>query len=165
MIADEDHKYRVVLLSPAGDAKANRIQLNGRGKDGTVAVTGDWSGNVTKDSLQLASKQGGKAEMKRIQRKSPTLGQKPPAGAIVLLPFEEGTPTNLDHWNNKHGPASTTAASGARGRYEDQQGFRQLQTARGIPRALHAGRAGRGGATAASTSMDATRSRCSIRSA
>ena len=36
------------------------------GKDGTVTVTGDWSGKVTKDSLQLTSKQGGKAEMKRI---------------------------------------------------------------------------------------------------
>jgi len=32
--------------------------------------------------------------------KSPTLGQKPPAGAVVLLPFEEGKPTSLDKWAN-----------------------------------------------------------------
>jgi hypothetical protein len=100
VIADEDHKYRIVLLTPAGDAKAKRIELNGTGKDGTVAVSGDWTGTVTRDSLQLASKNN-TAQMKRITRKSPTLGQKPPAGAIVLLPFEKGKPTNLDHWNNK----------------------------------------------------------------
>ena len=111
VIADEDHKYRVILLTPAGDAKAKRIELNGTGKDGTVAVTGDWSGSVTKDSLELTTKQGNKAEMKRIRRKSPTLGEKPPAGAIVLLPFEKGKPTNLDHWGNKIGSAWTTAAS------------------------------------------------------
>ena len=102
VIADEDHKYRVVLLAPPGDAKGKRIELNGTGKDGIVAVSGDWSGKVTKDSLLLAATQGNDgATMKRVERKSPTLGQKPPAGAIVLLPFEEGKPTNLDHWNNK----------------------------------------------------------------
>ena len=39
VIADEDHKYRIVLLSPAGDAKAKRIELDGTGKEGTVSVT------------------------------------------------------------------------------------------------------------------------------
>ena len=56
VIADEDHEYRIVLLTPAGDAKAKRIELNGTGKDGTVAVSGDWTGTVTRDSLRLASK-------------------------------------------------------------------------------------------------------------
>ena len=101
VIADEDHKYRIVLLSPPGDAKAKRIELAGMGKEGSVAVSGDWTGEVTKDSLELASKQGGKAEMKRVERKSPTLGQKPPARAIVLLPFEEGKLANQDQWSNK----------------------------------------------------------------
>src|SRR5271157_2575245 len=102
VIADEDHKYRIVLLPQPGDAKVKRTELNGTGEDGIVAVSGDWLGKVTKDSLILAAKQGNSAaEMKRAERTSPTLGQKPPAAAIILLPFEEGKPTNLDHWNNK----------------------------------------------------------------
>ena len=99
VIADEHNKYRVVVLYPAGDAKATRVELPGVGKDDTVKIaSGDWSGTVSKDTLDLAAKNGAKAEMNRIERKSPTLGQKPPAGAIVLLPFEEGKPTNLDQW-------------------------------------------------------------------
>jgi hypothetical protein len=43
--------------------------------------------------------------MKRVeQRQSPTLGEKPPAGAVVLLPFEEGKTTNLDQWTNDEWP-------------------------------------------------------------
>ena len=126
VLADEDHKYRVVLLYPVAEAKVSKAEGNvgkqvflppspadqaktirvdrlpGVGKDdGTVFVRGesDWKGTVTKDALKLASeKVEAKAELKRVERKSPTLGQKPPAGSIVLLPFEEGKPTNLDQW-------------------------------------------------------------------
>ncbi len=99
VIADQDNKYRVVVLYPAADAKATRLELPGVGEGETVKIeSGDWSGTVTKDALKLTAKNGAAAEMKRVERKSPTLGQKPPAGALVLLPFEEGKPTNLDQW-------------------------------------------------------------------
>ena len=62
----------------------------------------DWSGKIAKESLSLESAKVGKAEMARVERKSPTLGQKPPADALVLLPFEEGKPTNINHWANKN---------------------------------------------------------------
>ncbi|MGD0900846.1 MAG: DUF1080 domain-containing protein [Thermoguttaceae bacterium] len=102
LIADQESKYRVVLLSPAGDAKARRIELGGLGKDGVVSISDkDWSGKITKEALSLESAKVGKAEMQRVERKSPALGEKPPAGAVVLLPFEEGKPTNLDNWANK----------------------------------------------------------------
>ena len=99
VIADQNNTYRVVVLYPAADAKATRVNLPGAGKDDTVTIqSGDWSGTVTKDALKLTAKGGAAAEMKRVERKSPTLGQKPPAGALVLLPYEEGKPTNLDQW-------------------------------------------------------------------
>ena len=64
------------------------------------AARSDWKGTINQGgALKLASeKVEAKAELKRVERKSPTLGQKPPAGSIVLLPFEEGKPTNLDQW-------------------------------------------------------------------
>ncbi len=103
LIADEDSKYRVVLLFPAGNAKAQRIELNGRGKDGVVSVQDQgWSGKITKEAVSLESAKAGKAEMTRVERKSPTLGQKPPSDALILLPFEEGKTTILDNWANKH---------------------------------------------------------------
>jgi hypothetical protein len=102
LIADEDSKYRVVLLFPAGDAKAQRIEIAGLGKDGVVSVTDNgWSGKITKEALSLESAKIGKVEMKRVERTSPTLGQKPPADALVLLPYEEGKPTSTDLWANK----------------------------------------------------------------
>ncbi len=96
------------------DAKTTRIELTGRAKDGEISIAKTdwagkltaepWSGTITRDSLQIAAEgdKGGKAEMKRVEQKiPPTLGQKPPAGAVVLLPFEEGKVTNLDQWSNK----------------------------------------------------------------
>jgi len=98
VIADEGGKYRIVILYPAGDPKATRIDLAGASKDGSVAIKdGGATGSVSKESLTVKLKQG-TAKMARAQRKSPTLGKQPPAGAVVLLPFEEGKPTNLDQW-------------------------------------------------------------------
>ncbi len=125
VLADEDNKYRIVLLYPVAEPKVSKaegdvgkqvilpppavehaetirvVRFPRGAKDGGAFVRGDsdWKGTVTANVLKLASeKTEEKAEMKRVERKSPTLGQKPPAGAIVLLPFEEGKPTNLDQW-------------------------------------------------------------------
>ncbi len=106
VLADEDCKYRVYILCPAAaDAKPARIELAGVGKDGKVSITSaGWSGTVGRESLAIVSQKGAKAEMQRVVRKSPTLGEKPPAGAVVLLPFEKGRPTSIAAWNNQQWP-------------------------------------------------------------
>jgi len=118
VIADGDHRYRVVLLYPVAAASITRIELSGRGKDDEISIANidwskksldePWSGTITKDALHIAAEgaSGGQAEMQRVERKNPnpTLGEKPPAGAVVLLPFEEGKLTNLDQWTNKEWP-------------------------------------------------------------
>ncbi len=56
-------------------------------------------------------------EAKRVERKGPTLEMKPPAGAIVLLPYEAGQPTSLEEWTNQdwdvkgHGGVTVTKGS------------------------------------------------------
>jgi hypothetical protein len=43
----------------------------------------------------------GAFDLKRVVKHSPTEGAKPPVGAIVLLPYEPGKPTNRDEWAYK----------------------------------------------------------------
>ena len=86
------------------------------GKDTQCAVTVDMRGTVDGDKLKLAGGKftgvisgdkcsakspAGTFDLKRFDRKSPTLGEKPPAGAIVLLPFEPNKTPDMSEWTNK----------------------------------------------------------------
>jgi hypothetical protein len=67
--------------------------LDGQLSDGTIAFTGDgWSGTIT-DGHFKAANNGESFDMKHIDRVPPTLGAKPPAGAIILF---DGT--NMNEW-------------------------------------------------------------------
>ena len=77
------------------------VKLKGTDDGGKVALAGGgWTGEIA-DGKLTAKGDKGAFELKYTVRKSPTLGAKPPSGAIVLLPFEEGKPTRLDEWTNK----------------------------------------------------------------
>lgn len=57
-----------------------------RNDEGVVVISGDgWSGQIGGGKLVLRRSEDGSWELSKVERKSPTLGAKPPEGAIVLF--------------------------------------------------------------------------------
>ena len=104
IVAEGGGSYRAVLLWAAADGKPARVELAGRGDEKKVSLAGkagdvEWTGAIEEGKLAAQSKDG-KVEARFTVRKSPTEGAKPPPGAVVLLPYEEGKPPSLDEWTN-----------------------------------------------------------------
>lgn len=103
VIAKGDGKFDVVGykggLPGEGWSRGAEMQ-RGKGelKDGALALKSDddhWTGTIKEGVFTVYNKDGGKVgELKKVERKSPTLGAKPPSGAIVLF---DGT--NVDAWD------------------------------------------------------------------
>jgi len=76
------------------DKTKSRIRISGKTTDGTTTFNGEAFKAVIADKKLTLEKDGKKvATLKRIERKSPTLGKKPPKGAIVLFDGK-----NADAW-------------------------------------------------------------------
>ena len=73
-----------------GSAEGPRMVLKG----------GGWSGSIEGGRLAAEGK-GGKLALRFVVRKSPTELARPPAGAIVLLPYKPGKQTSLGEWTNR----------------------------------------------------------------
>lgn len=101
VIALGDGKFRLVAydegLPGAGwtENKDDRIVSEGQLKDGAVIFKDDHGVGTLKDGVIKAVDHDGKpiGEFKKVERKSPTLGQKPPEGAVVL--FDGSTADNF----------------------------------------------------------------------
>jgi hypothetical protein len=60
----------------------------------------DWTAAIEGDRLTGKTDSGAAIEARKVERKSPTLGAKPPARATVLLAFETGKAPSLAAWTN-----------------------------------------------------------------
>ncbi len=79
--------YKVYLRAPRKDGKAEKFELEGRTEGETVTFAGRIADAEVKAAWAPDRSIKGTAglQLKRVERKSPTLGRKPPAGAVVLL--------------------------------------------------------------------------------
>jgi hypothetical protein len=90
VVACGDGAFAVRLLKGglpgAGWDGTTEIDLAGKTEDGQVTFSGEaGSGTIAGGKLTGMSKGGVSMTMTRVERKSPTLGEKPPAGAVVLF--------------------------------------------------------------------------------
>ncbi len=101
VIALGDHKFQINILPGGlrgeGGDYARHIEANTTAEDGKGAVTSKddkWTGTLEKGKLTLKS-EGKEYALEHVVRKSKTLGEKPPEGAVVLF---DGS--NTDQWPN-----------------------------------------------------------------
>jgi len=93
VIALGDGKFRAVAyhggLPGAGWDKSETIQVDGKSADGTATFAVEDAGvsGVLKDGAMIVRGADGQTigKLKKVLRTSPTLGAKPPAGAVVLF--------------------------------------------------------------------------------
>jgi len=92
VIARGEKQFEIYVLEnglPGDDWQRGdgRIRMRGRREGKVTAVEGDeFSGRIAEGKMTLTRGDGReKIELCRIERKSPTLGAKPPQGAVVLF--------------------------------------------------------------------------------
>lgn len=106
VIAQDPQFYRIALFPEQSGIGLPGFELQGFLLGETFGIAGygagrNWTGIIEKNTLKLdAHYYGLAAELKKIERQPPSLGQRPPAEAVVLLAYQAGKPTRLDQWEN-----------------------------------------------------------------
>lgn len=82
--------YKVFIREAGQDGTVTKVELDGKTEGEAVTFSGKsgddaWSASYADGAIKGTCGKGGKLEMKRIERVSPTMGAKCPAGAVVLI--------------------------------------------------------------------------------
>ena len=102
VIALGEGKFHIVgwskgLPGAVEDAE-KKLEVEARREGDKVLFEGEgWKGEIDSGQLRATNDEGRVRELRHTLRESPTLGAKPPAGALVLF---DGT--NADAWQNGH---------------------------------------------------------------
>lgn len=96
VVAQGNGNYKVLVRQFTEGNKVTRVELTGRAVGDAVTVDGkagqtEWKGTYTAGTIKGQIGQTGTFEIARVEKKSPTLGKRPPAGAIVLLDGKDFT--------------------------------------------------------------------------
>jgi len=89
VIAMGKEAYKIYLRQDLGGGKVGKVELDGKVEGDAVTFKNkggdvEWTGSYASGAIKGTA--GGTAfEMKRVERKSPTMEKKPPQGAIVIL--------------------------------------------------------------------------------
>lgn len=96
VIALSEGKFHAVAYSGglpgAGWDKEKKVEVDGNAKDGVATFSGEHGSAAIKNGVSVVTSPKGEplGEMKKVERKSPTLGKQPLAGAVVLFDGKSG---------------------------------------------------------------------------
>ena len=90
VVAQGGGNYNVFIRQFRGQDNIARVELFATTAGDAVTLTGkaegvDWKGEYAAGAIKGQCGPGGAFQLRRVERKSPTLGKQPPQGAIVLL--------------------------------------------------------------------------------
>jgi len=90
VVAQGKGDYRVYIRVDQGGGKLAKVVLDGKTAGEAVTFEGKagdtaWKGAYADGAIKGDCGEIGTFEIKRVEKKSPTLGKKPPEGAVVLL--------------------------------------------------------------------------------
>ena len=107
VIAMGKDAYKIYLRQDLGGGKVGKVELDGKVEGDTVTFKNkggeaEWTASYAGTGTIKGTAGGTAFEAKRVERKSPSMGKKPPQGAIVMIDgknFEQINPSkSAEEW-------------------------------------------------------------------